>query len=126
MFAALFLAATIPATVLSATDGDTIRVHAQIWPGVTTEAVIRLRGIDAAERNAPCEKARRLGRAAHLELKKLEGRTVYLREIAPGKYARRHVARVFTAGGEDVGAMLISRNFAKPYDGKGPRPSHCL
>ena len=124
MFAAFVLAATIPAIVISATDGDTLKVKAFVWPNVYTEATIRLKGIDAAERNAPCEKARRIGRQAHQELKKLEGETIYLRDVKTGKYSR-HIANVFTSRGENIGDTLLNKNLAKPYHGRGPRPDHC-
>ena len=124
MLVAFVLAATIPATVISATDGDTLKVRAFVWPNVYTEAIIRVKGIDAAERNAPCEKARRTGYQAHQELKKLEGETIYLRNVKTGKYSR-HIADVFTARGENIAETLLNKNLAEPYHGRGPRPDHC-
>jgi endonuclease YncB( thermonuclease family) len=41
-----------------------------------------------------------------------------------GKYARRVVARVETAGGLDLGAALLAAGLAQAYDGRR-RPTWC-
>ena len=49
---ALFLALTVPATVVSVYDGDTIKVKAEHWPGHTWTGNVRVLGVDTPELSA--------------------------------------------------------------------------
>ena len=57
-------------------------------------------------------------------LKGGERAQVRLRDIRYGKYAGRVLARVETAGGEDLGQGLMAAGLARPYDGRA-RVSWC-
>ncbi|HEY5597861.1 MAG TPA: nuclease, partial [Kiloniellales bacterium] len=47
---------------------------------------------------------------------------VRLYDISIGKYGGRVVARVVTAGGEDLGHGLLAAGLARPYAGRSRRP----
>ena len=54
MFAAVLLALSVPATVTSVYDGDTIKVEAAVWPGITWAGSVRVLGVDTPELRAKC------------------------------------------------------------------------
>ena len=54
MFAALLLALSVPATVTSVYDGDTIKVEAEVWPGITWTGSVRVLGVDTPELTGKC------------------------------------------------------------------------
>ena len=58
----LLLALSVPATVTSVYDGDTIKVQAEIWPGFIWSGSVRVLGIDTLrlEASAPRKRLRRL------------------------------------------------------------------
>lgn len=140
-YAALFvtLAATLPAVaqqpvqgtvvkaeVLSVTDGDTIRVKAEIWKSQYLITSVRLLGIDTPELRTPkCEEEKALAiKAKNLLEKLIGGDAVFLKEIAHDKYGERVLARVITAKNIDVSQELIAAHLAVPYAGK-KRQSWC-
>ena len=64
----LDLQTVYPAEVVRIIDGDTFQVRVQVWPGLSVDAKVRLRGIDAPELHARCadeyakaQAARRVG-----------------------------------------------------------------
>ena len=122
------LAGPVPAQVLSVIDGDTIEVRAVIWLGQVVSTRVRLAGIDAPELRGKCARERALAeRARAYLLARLEGgkrAQVRLRDIRYGKYAGRVLARVETAGGEDLGRGLLAAGLARPYAGRA-RTSWC-
>ena len=122
------LAGPVPAEVLAVIDGDTIEVRAVIWLGQVVSTRVRLAGIDAPELRGKCARERALAeRARAYLLAKLEGGDrvrVRLRDIRYGKYAGRVLARVETAGGEDLGRSLMAAGLARPYAGRA-RASWC-
>jgi endonuclease YncB( thermonuclease family) len=119
------IAGPISAQLIQVLDGDTLKVRARIWPEHYVETAVRLAGIDAPEMKGRCaaEVAQAKRAAARLgEL--LAGGRVQLSDIRFGKYAGRVVARVLTADGRDVAAVLLAENLVRPYDG-GPRLGWC-
>jgi endonuclease YncB( thermonuclease family) len=119
--------------VLRTIDGDTFvaRVH---LPGLTPEqrtpdrAVVtrvRLRGIDAPELRAACDKEYRMARAATNALRALldEG-GVSIFNIGADKYAGRIDADVATARTPNVSQAMLARGQARPYTG-GHRGGWC-
>ena len=126
------LAGPVPAEVISVIDGDTIEVRALIWLGQVVSTRVRLAGIDAPELRGKCARERALAeRARAYLLARLGGRLedgdrawVRLRDIRYGKYAGRVLARVETAGGEDLGRRLMAAGLARPYAGRA-RASWC-
>ena len=126
------LAGPVPAQVLSVIDGDTIEVRAVIWLGQVLSTRVRLAGIDAPELRGKCARERALAvRARDYLLAKLAAKLedgerawVRLRDIRYGKYAGRVLARVETAGGEDLGRGLMAAGLARPYAGRA-RESWC-
>ncbi len=122
------LAGPVPAEVVAVIDGDTIEVRAVIWLGQVVSTRVRLAGIDAPELRGKCARERALAeRARAYLLARLEGGErvqVRLRDIRYGKYAGRVLARVETAGGEDLGRGLMAAGLARPYAGRA-RTSWC-
>jgi len=114
LLAAAFLAS--PAVTLAADfagqatviDGDTIEIHGQR---------IRLFGIDAPESRQTCEAAGeiyRCGQQAALALSDFTGRQVVsCEDRGRDRYGR--VVAVCSAGGEDLGAWLVSNGLALAF-----------
>ena len=132
-------------------DGDTIRDamvkiadfsdRGEVWPGIviTDDGVfstldIRIAGIDAPEMSPrgadrteeSKDRERQLARQARTMLRDLimsrGGGRFTVTQPAHGKFAGRMLATVWI-GGTNVGEALINSDLAKPYSGRGPRPS---
>ncbi len=115
----------VPALVIEVVDGDTIAVRARIWIGQEVETRVRLSGVDAPEFNGRCGRERAL--AAHARAFVVEAigvGPVKLIDVHYGKYAGRVVARIETAAGDDLAALLIAAGLGRPYEG-GARASWC-
>ncbi len=119
--ASLMIAGPITARVTEVKDGDTLAAKADVWLHLTADVVIRLRGIDTPELNAPCAAARAKARAAKKRLAELveqSGGKIILYNIAPGLYDRQ-IADVRLAGhphlpdGQNVSALLLAENLAR-------------
>jgi micrococcal nuclease len=124
---ALILAAALtfdyPATVVSAVDGDTIKVTIADWPTPFRPIDIRIVGIDAPEHAKPLAKS-------SCEVKLGLKAQAYARSIVqPGdqivahyttgtkdKYLRL-LASVTLPDGSDFAARMISAGMARPYGG---------
>ncbi len=117
-------------------DADTQVYAVSIWPGLTQEIAIRVRGIDTPEMRRPDRTCPDDGVAEkQLAMQATEqvsdwikiGEAVWLDNVSLGKYAGRAVADVeFQEGSEMVqlAERLIALGYAKRYDG-GRRPSWC-
>ena len=115
-----------PATVASIYDGDTLRAHVRVWPGLTVETSVRVRGIDTPELRGKCEAERELARTARDIARRWAddvGRVVVLRDVKRGKYAGRVVAHVL-ADDESLAGVLLRAGVAREYDG-GKREGWC-
>ena len=118
------LAGPVPAQVIAVIDGDTLEVRARIWLGQELSTRVRLAGIDAPELKGKCARERSLAAQARAYLRaRLAPREggpaqVWLRNIRYGKYAGRVLARVETAGGEDLSRGLLAAGLARPYAGR--------
>lgn len=123
--AAEALPGPVPARVLRVVDGDTLVVRARVWPGHQVETLVRLKGIDAPELKAGCERERALAHQARsfLEQHAAEG-PVWLSDIRFGKYAGRVLARVTVDSGADLSMQLLAVGLARAYAG-GARLSWC-
>jgi endonuclease YncB( thermonuclease family) len=114
-----------PAEVLNVLDGDTFVARVKLWPGLETTTKVRLRGIDAPEMHARCERERTLAVAARDKLAALlaDG-AVGIAHVARDKYGGRVLAAVATRRTADVSAALLAAGAARPYGGKR-RESWC-
>ena len=131
---ALLLVLTVPATVVSVYDGDTIKVQAEIWPGVTWAGSVRVLGVDSPERRGKCSEEKAAALAAKKFVERLVGGRVLLHGIKLGKFAGRVLANVQIQDGsitddrqlisQDLAELLIDRGHARPYDG-GKRAGWC-
>ena len=141
--AALLLALTVPATVTSVYDGDTIKVQAEIWPGITWAGSVRVLGVDTPEIRGKCpeEKAAAIAAREFVKLtirKHSIGDEVVLHNVKLGKFAGRVLADVEFYDGtvtltddgivevvrRDLAELLIAEGHARPYDG-GARQGWC-
>jgi micrococcal nuclease len=106
----------IPAQAERVLDGDTLEVLANVWPGVSTRARVRLAGIDAPELASPCPAARAKAETARSVLANaVAGVQLRLVHIRPEHAYGRILADVQLADGSDVGTLLLELGLAKPY-----------
>lgn len=98
-------------TLLSVTDGDTLRLSC---PDTIR---VRIANIDAPERDA-CP-----GPAAHATAALrafTEGKTLYVQPLYTDRYGRI-VGRITTPAGDDIGDWLLAEGLVQPWphDGRG-------
>ncbi|MGO4716898.1 thermonuclease family protein [Bradyrhizobium sp. 2TAF24] len=119
-------AARMPVEVLRTIDGDTFvaRVHLS-QPDRAIVTRVRLRGIDAPELKAACEREWQMAKAATQALRTLlsEG-NVAIYNIGPDKYSGRVVADAATARTPNVSSAMLAAGQARRYDG-GHRSGWC-
>ena len=89
-----------------------------LWPGLDIMTRVRLRGIDAPELKARCEKELRMAEAASDALQNLlaDG-DVTIFNLGPDKYQGRVDADVATRRTPNVSDALLASGFARAYDG---------
>ena len=111
--------------VIRTIDGDTFEARVHVSPGVEVTTHVRLRGIDAPELKARCEKEFRMAEAASDALRNLlaEG-NVTISNVGPDKYQGRVDADVATRRTPNVSGALLAGGFARAYDG-GHRSGWC-
>lgn len=129
------VAGPVAAVALEAIDGDSLKVLANVWPGAWIAATVRLRAIDAPERNGKCalERAKAEGARAALAALIL-GEELELRNIEGDKYFARVLADVVLAGAADdiaarpppadIATRLLAGGHARAYGG-GRRLGWC-
>jgi endonuclease YncB( thermonuclease family) len=111
--------------VLYVIDGDTFALRVHLWPGHDVTTRVRLRGIDAPELKARCERERVKAEAARAALRlMLADRHVSIWNVGPDKYDGRVVAEAGTRRTPDISGALIAKGVARPYDG-GHREGWC-
>lgn len=113
------------ATITRVIDGDTVEARVSVWLGQEVATRVRLRGIDAPERHAPCASEQdRAERASAALARLVEGQAVRLAAVGPDKYFGRVVAEIRLPDGREAGAVLLAEGLARPYGG-GRRVSGC-
>lgn len=123
-FAESNLPGPYPATVISVTDGDTVKLKVRIWLGLYQEVAVRIGGIDTPEISmSKCPKEKELGKEAKKFLESVlpRGSTVGLKDISADKYGGRVVASIVMTDGEDIGQLLLKRGMAFTYNGRTKR-----
>ena len=124
------LALSVPATVTSVYDGDTIKVQAEIWPGFIWSGSVRVLGIDTPEIRGKCPEEKAAAVAAREFVKRIVGDRVTLHNIKLGKFAGRVLANVelqlrdSRRTTDDLAEILIDHGHARRYDG-GARSGWC-
>ncbi len=113
------------AEVVRIIDGDTFQARVQVWPGLSVDTKVRLRGVDAPELHARCadEYAKAQAVRAALETMLAAG-GVTISRVGIDKYGGRVDAFVATRDTADVSAALLNGGWARSYDG-GRRGSWC-
>ena len=103
-----------PARVLSVYDGDTVKVEADIWPGLTWKGSVRVDGVDTPELRGKCDGEKRKAVAAREFVRERVGKRVTLVNVRKGKYAGRVVARIRLPDGTDLTEILIQARHGRP------------
>lgn len=113
----------VSAEVKAVIDGDTIAVRARIWIGQNVDTRVRLAGVDTPELRGACAAERDLAIAARdFVADAIADGGVTLWDIRYDKYGGRVLARVETAGGADLAALLIAAGLGRAYDGGAREP----
>ncbi len=110
----------VRARVTHILDGDTVQVVAETLPGYFVTTDIRLGGLDTPEKKGRAKCASEIERnrqstAATTQL--VGGKQVTLLNIEFEKYGGRMLGDIKTPQGSDLSQTLVSRGFARPYDG---------
>ena len=108
--AAEILSGPYRAEVVRVIDGDTFVARVAIWPSLTSETAIRLRGIDTPELHGPDRARAQAARQRLTEL--LASGEILLRDVGTDKYGNRLDAQVSTAG-HDVAEILRREGWGK-------------
>lgn len=118
-------------TVLRVIDGDTLVVQVRIWPRLTAEYAVRVRGIDAPEIHRPgCAAERRQGKAAKAFVQRFYpvGLTVRLENVESGAFSGRVVADLARRQGDDWLSLrdeMISAGMAVAWTPGKPQTRWC-
>lgn len=116
---------SVTALVTDVYDGDTLTVDASLWPGLTWDGSVRVRGIDAPEINGQCETEKMLAISARDYVRELLiDESVMLCDIEDDKYGGRVLAWVFLYDGESLAERLVANGYARAYNG-GERQGWC-
>jgi micrococcal nuclease len=117
--------ALTPVEIIRVIDGDTVEVRALIWLDQQVTTKVRLRGIDAPERNSACREEIIRADAATEQLAKLvSGRPMYLADITRDKYGGRVLGSLVGADGSSINAAMLASGHARDYSG-GRRRGWC-
>ncbi len=103
-------------------DGDTVWLFVDLGFNVTVHLDFRLNGINAPELHGPTQAAGQASKTALEAL--LVGAAIEIKSTKSEKYGRWLASIIAIANGKrvDVNQAMIEQGFAKPYDGRGPRP----
>lgn len=113
------------AEVLRVLDGDTFEARVVLWPGLSTTTRVRLRGVDAPELKARCDRERAKAEAAHDRLRNiLDQGEVGISRVTLDKYGGRVVADASTHATPDIAAALLDAGVVRRYGG-GHRDGWC-
>jgi endonuclease YncB( thermonuclease family) len=107
-----------PVVYLRNYDGDTITVDLPgLHPLIGSDIPVRIGGIDVPEIKGRCDRERRLAHEAKAVVAGLlsKAKRIALVNVGRDKYFR--IDATVVADGIDVGAELIRRGLAVPYDG---------
>lgn len=100
-------------------DGDTIEVTLDLGFNLTKQTNVRLNGVNTPE-------IRGDEREAGLVVKQfveefLQGKEIQCQWLDEDKYGGRFIGMVYVDG-ESLGIILVEKNYAKVYDGRGSMP----
>lgn len=102
--------------VVSVYDGDTFRADIDTWPKLFGYHIpIRIRGINAPEKNHPDPVQALIGQKAqeHLFKRLINAKEILLIDVERGKYFR--LVATVTADGVCLGRELVTLGLAEPY-----------
>jgi endonuclease YncB( thermonuclease family) len=127
LFPQLLLANSMVLPILRVVDGDTIETELNL-PAPLNKVYIRMVGIDTPESNhlANCESERTQGVGAKIFLENyLKGeKTMVVTNFKWDKYGGR-IDGVIFVNEVNINELMISKKYAMPYDGTGPKAEWC-
>lgn len=105
-------------TVTRVIDGDTIKADIHIWPDLTHNASIRVRGVNTPETRtrSDCERDEGLAAKAFVQSIIDKANTITIDQVSHDKYGRV-LARVLIDG-NDLTQQLITTGHGIPYNGE--------
>jgi endonuclease YncB( thermonuclease family) len=107
------------ATVAYIHDGDTVAADLDLGFGLKLRQALRLDGCNAIELGQPGGPEARDNLAALLPV----GAVVAVRVVGLDKYAGRCDAQITLPDGRDLVTVLITGQWAVPWNGLGPKPT---
>ena len=107
----------IPCQVERVIDGDTVQATCRPWPGLRTDARVRILAIDTPERGhrARCEREAALAEAATTAAEELLQGTIRITIEGTDSFGRL-LAHVTLADHRDYGQVMLRRGLALPYE----------
>jgi endonuclease YncB( thermonuclease family) len=112
---------TYRAELVELTDSDTMVLRIDAGFRIFVETPVRLFGIDAPEKRTVEGKAAATAAQQWLEA---NPELVVQTMKAPEKFGRWLGVVRSAATNEALNDLLVAQGHAKPYDGRGPRPTH--
>ena len=116
--------ATYDVDITRVYDGDTFFANVEIWPQITINTGIRIKGIDAPEIKTKCQYEKTKGLVSKTILANLLKQSPRILNVEHGKYAGRVIADVELAGDRDVAEIMTRQGHAVHYQG-GKRQKWC-
>lgn len=129
------------ATVDRVIDGDTVKLHINVWPHETKSMSVRIDGVNAPEKSPrwkcssipatksecmrlkKCEKVAGVKAALFVQSLLKPGQRVQVHKIKNGKFAGRVIGDIYTGDGF-LSKILVNSGHARSYNG-GKRSAWC-
>lgn len=110
---------------LNCHDGDTCHFNVLLPAIFGTNIGVRFSGIDTPEIRGRCAKETLMAKAARdfLTAHMKASKKIEIKEVFRDKYFR--VQGILLADGVNLNNLMVSKGFAVPYSGTGPRHNWC-
>lgn len=108
-----------------AVDGDTVRADILIFPNLTADEAIRVRGVDTPEIEQPkcaAEKVQGLKAKTFTDDWLLANAPITVNDVKPDKFGSRVDAIVIGKNGSSLADALIKAGLGRPYNGGARQP----
>ena len=108
-------------------DGDTCMVSIPGLPEIFGDHIlVRLAGIDTPEIKGKCHREKQLARQARDLIRTVLSQAEQISLVRPSRDKYFRIDARVIADGQDVGAILLERGLAVPYDGGTRNGSWCM
>ena len=107
-------------------DGDTCMMSIRGVPEIFGDHIlVRLAGIDTPEMKGQCDREKQLARQARDLVRTVLSRAEQISLVRPSRDKYFRIDARVIADGQDVGALLLERGLAIPYNGGTKTASWC-